>query len=62
MLVTLVLTMLIPLQYAVLVGVGLSVLLFVIQQSSRLVTRRLVLATTARWSRRTRPQSSVVVR
>jgi sulfate permease, SulP family len=43
MLVTLVLTMLIPLQYAVLVGVGLSVLLFVIQQSSRLVTRRLVL-------------------
>jgi SulP family sulfate permease len=43
MLVTLVLTMLIPLQYAVLVGVGISVLLFVIQQSSRLVTRRLVL-------------------
>jgi sulfate permease, SulP family len=43
MVVTLVLTMLIPLQYAVLVGVGLSVLLFVVQQSSRLVTRRLVL-------------------
>jgi SulP family sulfate permease len=43
MLVTLVLTMLIPLQYAVLVGVGISVLLFVIRQSSRLSTRRLVL-------------------
>jgi SulP family sulfate permease len=40
---TLVLTLLVPLQYAVLVGVGLSVLLFVIGQSSRLVTRRLVL-------------------
>lgn len=43
MLTTLVLTLLMPLQYAVLVGVGLSVLLFVIGQSSRLVTRRLVL-------------------
>jgi SulP family sulfate permease len=43
MLITLVLTMLIPLQYAVLVGVGISVLLFVIGQSSRLVTRQLVL-------------------
>jgi SulP family sulfate permease len=39
---TLVLTMIMPLQYAVLVGVGLSVLLFVIGQSSRLRTRRLV--------------------
>ncbi|MFD7072895.1 SulP family inorganic anion transporter [Nocardioides sp. NPDC059952] len=43
MLTTLVLTLLMPLQYAVLVGVGLSVLLFVIGQSSRLVTRRLVM-------------------
>ena len=42
MLTTLVLTLLMPLQYAVLVGVGLSVLLFVIGQSSRLVTRRVV--------------------
>ncbi|MDY7103578.1 MAG: SulP family inorganic anion transporter [Actinomycetota bacterium] len=41
--ITFVLTLLIPLQYAVLVGVGLSVLLFVIRQSSRLVTRRVVL-------------------
>jgi SulP family sulfate permease len=39
--ITLVLTMIIPLQFAVLVGVGLSVLLFVIRQSSRLVTLRL---------------------
>ena len=43
MLTTLVLTLLMPLQYAVLVGVGLSVLLFVMGQSSRLVTRRLVI-------------------
>ena len=40
--ITLVLTMIIPLQFAVLVGVGLSVLLFVIQQSSRLEIRRIV--------------------
>ncbi|MEU6135148.1 SulP family inorganic anion transporter [Nocardioides sp. NPDC047086] len=40
---TLVLTLLMPLQYAVLVGLGLSALLFVIGQSSRLVTRRLVM-------------------
>jgi SulP family sulfate permease len=37
------LTLLIPLQYAVLVGVGISTILFVIQQSTRLVTKRLVL-------------------
>ena len=43
MLVTLVLTMVIPLQYSVVVGVGLSLLLFVVGQSSRLVTKRLVL-------------------
>ena len=42
MVITLILTMIIPLQFAVLVGVGLSVLLFVIQQSSRLVTRRVL--------------------
>ena len=39
--ITLLLTLVIPLQYAVLVGVGLSVILFVAQQSSRLVTVRL---------------------
>ncbi len=42
MAITLVLTMLIPLQYAVVVGVGISVILFVVQQSSRLVAKRMV--------------------
>ncbi len=40
--VTFVLTLLIPLQYAVLVGVGISVILFVIRQSTRLVTKQIV--------------------
>jgi SulP family sulfate permease len=39
--ITLLLTMVIPLQYSVLVGVGISVILFVAGQSSRLVTKRL---------------------
>ena len=42
MAITFVLTLVIPLQYSVLVGVGISVLLFVVGQSSRLVTKRLV--------------------
>ncbi len=42
MTITFVLTLVIPLQYAVLVGVGISVILFVIRQSTRLVTKRLV--------------------
>lgn len=41
--ITFVLTLLIPLQYAVLVGVGISVVLFVIRESTRLVTRRIVI-------------------
>ena len=40
--ITLVLTMVIPLQFAVLVGVGISIILFVLRQSTRLVTRQLV--------------------
>ena len=40
--ITLALTMLIPLQFAVVVGVGISVILFVVQQSSRLVVKRMV--------------------
>ncbi len=36
------LTLVVPLQYAVLVGVGISAILFVIQQSTGLVTKRLV--------------------
>ncbi len=42
MTITFVLTLVIPLQFAVLVGVGISVILFVIRQSTRLVTKRLV--------------------
>ncbi len=41
--ITFLLTLVIPLQFAVLVGVGISVILFVIRQSTRLVTKRLVL-------------------
>jgi SulP family sulfate permease len=40
--ITFVLTLVIPLQFAVLVGVGISTILFVIRQSTRLVTKRLV--------------------
>jgi len=40
--ITFVLTLIVPLQYAVLIGVALSVLLFVIRQSTALVTRRIV--------------------
>ncbi|WP_370617437.1 SulP family inorganic anion transporter [Mumia sp. Pv 4-285] len=43
MVVTFALTLVVPLQYAVLVGVGMSVLMFVIQQSTRLTLRRLTL-------------------
>jgi SulP family sulfate permease len=39
---TFVLTLIIPLQYAVLVGVGMSVVLFVINQSTHLVTKRMI--------------------
>jgi SulP family sulfate permease len=42
MAVTLVLTILIPLQFAVLVGVGMSTLLFVIRQSNDLVIKRIL--------------------
>ncbi len=41
MAITFVLTLVIPLQYAVLVGVGISAILFVVRQSTRLVTKRL---------------------
>ena len=40
MVVTFALTMIIPLQYAVLVGVGISVILYVIRQSNRIVVKR----------------------
>jgi sulfate permease, SulP family len=41
--VTFVLTMVVPLQYAVLLGVGLSVVLHVIRQSNQVVVRRRIL-------------------
>ncbi len=41
--ITLILTILIPLQFAVLVGVGISVLLFVIRQSSDLVVKQILI-------------------
>jgi SulP family sulfate permease len=43
MIVTLVLTLLIPLQYAVLVGVGISMILYIVRQANEVVTRRLVI-------------------
>jgi len=43
MIVTFILTLLIPLQYAVLVGVGMSMILYVIRQANQLETFRLVL-------------------
>jgi SulP family sulfate permease len=42
MVTTFVLTLLIPLQYAVLVGVGLSVILYVASQSNRVTITRWV--------------------
>jgi len=42
LLVTFALTMLVPLQYAVLVGVGVSVVLHVVQQSNRVVVKQRV--------------------
>jgi SulP family sulfate permease len=41
--ITFVLTLVIPLQYAVLVGVGMSAVLYVVRQANQLDTRRLVL-------------------
>lgn len=41
--ITLVLTMVIPLQYAVLVGVGIAIILHVVKQSMRLTTKQLVI-------------------
>lgn len=55
---TLALTMLIPLQYAVLVGVGISIILFVARQSTRLRTRRLVFSDEGGW-RETEPPDVV---
>jgi SulP family sulfate permease len=60
MVITLVLTMVIPLQYSVLVGVGISVLMFVVGQSSRLVMKRLVAHPDGAWEQ-VEPPGSVGV-
>jgi SulP family sulfate permease len=58
MVTTLVLTMLIPLQFAVLVGVGISTILYVARQSTRLTTRRIVITDDGR-RRETEPPDVV---
>ena len=58
MAVTFGLTLLIPLQYAVLTGVGMAIVLHVAQQSNRLTVRRLEFASDGR-IRETEPPSSV---
>mgnify|MGYP002640169342 CR=1 FL=1 len=63
--ITAILTLVIPLQFAVLVGVGISTILFVLRQSTRLVTRRLVFHDDGRIEetdpRETVPPNEVVV-
>lgn len=58
MAVTFVLTLLIPLQYAVLAGVGLGIVLFVAQQSNRVRVRRVVLTDDGRM-RETDPPATI---
>ena len=43
MVVTFILTLLIPLQFSVLIGVGISMILYIVRQANQLETRRLVL-------------------
>jgi SulP family sulfate permease len=57
MAITLLLTIIIPLQFAVLVGVGVSTLLFVIRQSNDLVVKQLILEDEGR--RETEPPATV---
>lgn len=56
---TFVLTMLIPLQYAVLSGVALSVILYVVQQSNRVTIRRRVFTPDARWPSEQDPPAEI---
>ncbi|MGX5695832.1 SulP family inorganic anion transporter [Agromyces soli] len=58
MAVTFVLTLIVPLQFAVLVGVGLGIVLFAAEQSNRLRVRRIVMADDGR-RRETDPPASV---
>jgi len=56
---TFVLTMIIPLQYAVLVGVALSVVLYVVQQSNRVTIRRRVFDPSSRWPSEEDPPAEI---
>lgn len=57
--ITFLLTMVIPLQTAVLVGVGISVLLYVVKQSNRMVLKRWVIEPDGRGARETEPPPEV---
>lgn len=61
MTVTFVLTMLIPLQNAVMVGIGISLILFVIKQSNRMTLKRWVLDETGRRMKEVDPPEEVGV-
>lgn len=65
MLVTLTLTMIVPLQYSVLIGVGLAILMYVTQQSNRVQVRRLLVLENGRIREldppATLPENEVVV-
>lgn len=56
---TFVLTMIIPLQYAVLVGVALSVVLYVVQQSNRITLRRRVFDPSSQWPSEEDPPTEI---
>jgi SulP family sulfate permease len=56
---TFVLTMIIPLQYAVLVGVALSIVLHVVQQSNRITIRRRVFDPSSRWPSEEDPPAEI---
>lgn len=57
--VTFLLTLLIPLQYAVLTGVGLAVILFVVRQSNRIALRRWEFDDTSPLPRESAPPASI---
>lgn len=57
--VTFLLTLLIPLQYAVLTGVGLAVILFVVRQSNRITLRRWEFDDTSPLPRESAPPASI---
>jgi len=56
---TFVLTMIIPLQYAVLVGVALAIVLHVVQQSNRITIRRRVFDPSSRWPSEEDPPAEI---